>query len=183
MESWSWKNCDGNKAFVEIYADADKVKLVLNNKVLGEKRIKNYKAIFKTKYAPGELMAIAFNSDGIETGRTVLASATGSTKIIALSEKDIIKTGEVLYLDISLAGENGVVESNADRKLSVTVEGGELLAFGSANPRTEEQYHSGKFTTYYGRAQVVVRGKTPGNLKVSISGEDLKPVIVDFKID
>lgn len=58
---------------------------------------------------------------------------------------------------MEIAGENGVVESNADRKLTVTVEGGELLAFGSANPCTEEQYHTGSFTTYYGRALAVVR--------------------------
>ena len=49
------------------------------------------------------------------------------------------------------------MESNDDRLLSVTVEGGELLGFGSANPCTEEDYLSGSFKTYYGRTQAIVR--------------------------
>ena len=54
-------------------------------------------------------------------------------------------------------GDNGVVESNTDCTLTVTVEGGELLAFGLADPCTEEQYHAGTFTTYYGRTLAAVR--------------------------
>ena len=60
-----------------------------------------------------------------------------------------------------------MTESNADRKLTVTVAGGELLAFGSANPRTEEQYHTGSFTTYYGAALAIVRAGDSGTLTVT----------------
>lgn len=54
-------------------------------------------------------------------------------------------------------GENGVVESNADRKLTVRVDGRELLGFGSANPRTEERFDESSYTTYYGKALASVR--------------------------
>ncbi|MDO5392593.1 MAG: DUF4982 domain-containing protein [Eubacteriales bacterium] len=53
--------------------------------------------------------------------------------------------------------ENGIVESNADEKIKVIVSGGELLGFGSANPRSEENFLSGEYTTWYGRSQAVVR--------------------------
>ena len=76
---------------------------------------------------------------------------------------------------MEIVGENGVVESNADQKLTVTVEGGELLGFGSANPCHEEQYHTGVFTTYYGRALAVVR-KTRESMTVTVSAPDLEPV-------
>ena len=68
---------------------------------------------------------------------------------------------------MALKGENGVVEANADKKLTVTVEGGELLGFGSANPCTEEQYHTGSFTTYYGRALAIVR--VQGNTTITVT--------------
>ena len=48
------------------------------------------------------------------------------------------------------------------------MEGGELLAFGSANPCTKEQYHTGTFTTYYGRALAVVRAGESGNIRVTV---------------
>jgi hypothetical protein len=84
-------------------------------------------------------------------------------------EKTEVRPGEIVYIPVNIEGANGIVESNADRKITVTVEGGELLAFGSANPCTEEQYHTGSFTTYYGRALAIVRAGESGTVKVNAS--------------
>ena len=74
-------------------------------------------------------------------------------------------------------GENGEIECNRDTRLTVTVEGGELLAFGSANPRTEESFLTGTYTTWYGRSQAVVLRKDK-QLSISVSGDGLAPVEV-----
>ena len=47
-----------------------------------------------------------------------------------------------------------------------------MLAFGSANPCTEEQYHTGSFTTYYGRALAIVRAGEAGTVKVTATDGD-----------
>lgn len=154
IESWAWNGCEGNKAEVEVYSDAFAVELLLGSKSLGKKKLKECKAIFKTKYAPGTLTAVAYGADGRELARSSLSSATGKTHIRLTPEKSC---SDIVYIPVEIVGENGVVESNADCRLTVTVDGGELLAFGSANPCTEEQYHTGTFTTYYGRALAVVR--------------------------
>ena len=154
IESWAWSGCEGNKAEVEVYSDASSVELLVNGKSLGKKKIKECKAIFKTKYAPGTLTAVAYGADGRELGRSSLSSATGKPHICLTPEEG---GSDIVYIPVEIVGENGVVESNADRRLRVTVTGGELLAFGSANPCTEEQYHTGTFTTYYGRALAIVR--------------------------
>lgn len=155
--SWSWADCTGNKAQVEVYSTAASVELFLNGKSLGRRKLKECKTMFKTKYANGTLTAVAYDANGQETGRSELISANGPTHIAVKPEQINAKSGEVVYVPVSIEGANGIVESNADRKLTVSVEGGELLAFGSANPRTEEQYHTGSFTSYYGRALAVVR--------------------------
>lgn len=181
IESWAWDGCDGNKAEVEVYSDAAFVELLLNGKSLGKKKIKECKAIFKTRYAPGILTAVAYTEDGREQARRELASAAGETGIAVKPEVSEARTGEVVYVPVELVGENGVVESNADRKLAVTVTGGKLLGFGSANPCHEEQYHTGSFTTYYGRALAVVRviedtvvsvtdGKSSVSARIPMSG-------------
>ena len=77
----------------------------------------------------------------------------------------------VVYVDVMLSGENGEREANADETLRVSVEGGELLGFGSANPRTEERYQSGEFTTYYGMAQAIIRAGESGHIHVTVSGD------------
>lgn len=79
-----------------------------------------------------------------------------------------MRPDEILYVSIQIQGENGVVESNDDRLLHISVEGGELLGFGSANPRTEESYVTGKFTTYYGYAQAVVRANDTQMMTITV---------------
>lgn len=157
LASWSWQGCEGNKAVVEVYTDAVAVELLLNGKSLGKKKVKNCRAIYKTTYAPGKLEAVAYDASGKEISRSQLTSASGKTEISVVPEVHNAKAGDVVYLDLSIVGENGVVESNADRKLTIQVAGGELLAFGSANPRTEERFDQGSYTTYYGKALAVIR--------------------------
>ena len=118
-------------------------------------------------------MAVAYDASGRETGRSELRSADAPLKIAVRPEKAEVKPGEIVYVPVNIEGANGIVESNADRRLNVTVEGGELLAFGSANPCTEEQYHTGSFTTYYGRALAIVRAGEAGTLSIQASDRSM----------
>ena len=169
MASWAWNGCEGIKAIVEVFTDAAVIELLINGKSLGKKKVKNCVAKFKTKYAAGKIEAVAYDVTGREVSRSVLESATGKTHICAAPEAETAKAGEVVYVNVAIVGENGVVESNADRKLTVTVEGGELLGFGSANPRTEESFDAGTYTTYYGTALAAVRVGGAGCTKVTVS--------------
>ena len=75
-------------------------------------------------------------------------------------------------LYINIAGENGVIERNCDRQLTVRVEGAELLGFGSANPRTEERFETGTYATYYGRSQAVLLPECP-EVKITVMENDV----------
>ena len=179
MASWAWSGCDGNKAIVEVYTDAVSVELLLNGKSLGKKKVKNCKATFKTKYAPGTLTAVAYNGSGREVSRSELFSASGKTSIAVKPEVQSARPGEVVYVPVEIVGDNGVVESNADRKLTVSVQGGELLAFGSANPRTEERFDAGTYMTYYGRALAAVRMRQPGSVMITVTdGKDTEKAVI-----
>ena len=175
IASWSWKNCAGNKANIEVYADAEAVELFLNAKSLGRKKLKAFKATYNTKYEPGTLRAVAYSKDGSQLSGSELISATGKTGIALRAEETAIRVGELVYVNINLVGENGVIESNDDHKLTVTVDGGKFLGFGSANPCTEERFDSGSYTSYYGRAIAVVQGTEAGKLTIRVSGEELEP--------
>ncbi len=165
--SWSWSGCDGNKALVEVYSDQDRVELFLNGKSLGKKKVKKCRAVYKTRYVPGTLTAVSYDAGGRETGRSSLSSAKGTLEIAVRPEKEQAKPGEIVYVPVNIEGSDGTVESSADRALTVTVEGGELLAFGSANPCTKEQYHTGSFRTYYGRSLAIVRAGKEGAFTVT----------------
>ncbi len=168
IPSWSWRGCEGKKAVIEIYSCEPIVELFQDGKSLGRKKTKLCKAVFKTAYHPGRLEAVSFDASGREMGRSILTSADGALRLTVAPEVLEAGTGEIVYIPVSITDADGVVESNADSAAAVTVEGGELLAFGSANPRTEERFDAGKYTTYYGRALAVVR-MGAGDLTVTAS--------------
>ena len=181
INSWAWAGCEGSKAVVEVYTDAALVELYLNGKKIGKQKVKESKATFKTRYAPGKLEAVAYDANGQEASRNSLESATGKLHISATAETDTAAPGEVVYINITIEGENGITESNADARLTVAVEGGELMGFGSANPRTEERFDSGKYTTYYGIALAAVRvGAT--SCRVTVTGDKLGSAVAQIAV-
>jgi hypothetical protein len=183
LSSWAWSRCDGNKAIVEVYTTAVFVELLLNDKTLGRKKVKNNMVTFNIKYSPGRLTAIAYDNAERETGKSSLSSAYGNTMIRVIPESQSVKPGNVVYIDILLVGENEVVEMNADALLRINVEGGELLAFGSANPCTDENFNTGSYTTYYGRAQAVVRANEEGTINIQVSGNGLTSCKTEIKVN
>ena len=172
IPSWSWQDCEGNRGRVEVYSDASKVQLSLNGKKLGKKKVKDGRAVFSVKYEPGTLEAAAYDRNGALCGKTSLCSA-GNNVIRLNAEPAEFAGAKVRFIRVLLADEAGNTEANADRKLSVTVENGMLLGFGSADPRTEESFLAGEYSTYYGRALAAVRIGEEGMTTVTVSdGKD-----------
>lgn len=174
IPSWSFAGCEGNPGTVEIHSTAAAVELFLNGKSLGRKETESALAVFNCNYEAGTLEAVSFDSDGRETGRSKLESAQGTLSIRLRREEGEIKAGTLVFVDVDLVGENGIIESNADAVLTVTVEGGTLIGFGSARPRTAERFVEGTYRTYYGRAlAAVLIGKT-GTAALKVTGNGMQ---------
>ncbi len=173
IPSWSWQGCEGMPTVVEVYTSAQKVKLYINDKLIGEQEVNNYLASFDVRYEPGVLKAVSIDANGREYEQ-ILTSAIGNISLSIKPEKSSYKAGEIAFVNINLMGENGIVESKADRKLKVTVEGGELLGFGSQQLITKDSFTTGEYSTYYGQSQAVVRSFNPGIVKIHVTGEGVE---------
>ena len=173
IPSWSWRGCEGMPVVVEVYTSAQKVKLFLNDQLIGEQDVNNYLALFDVTYQPGTLKAVSIDANGQEYEQT-LFSATGKVKVSIEPEKNSYKAGELAFVNINLVGENGIVESKADRELTVTVEGGELMGFGSQALITEASFQDGKYPTCYGQSQAVIRSLNPGTVKIHVIGDGVE---------
>lgn len=168
---WSYQSCDGAAVEVEVYSAADSAELFINGKSAGRKKLEAYKAIFPVNYEPGVIKARVYDVSGRTMGESMLASAEGKFTVqIAREANHAPSNQDIIYFDIRIVGENGQIECNADRKLKADVSGGELLGFGSANPKTTEKYTDGTYTTYFGRAQAVVK-KTAEAGRITITDE------------
>ncbi len=121
----------------------------------------------------------------MENGRAVSPSELKTTEKPVLSvcpERKETKPGEILYVPIHIQDQRGIAEPNADQKVTVRVQGGELLVFGSASPRTEETYDTGCFTTYYGRAMMVIRAEAGKQIVISATdGKQQAQAVIPVK--
>ena len=171
FDSWAWAGCEGNRAVVEVYAQGAAAELVLNGRKLGRRRLKKCRASWRVKYAPGTLEAIVYDAQGRELGRSSLVSANGQARLTVRPESECAQPGQVVYVPVELLGDNGVTESNADRALTISVEGCELLGFGSAQPDPQGTYTTGSCRTWYGRALAVVRMLEDSVARITVTDE------------
>lgn len=173
---WSWRDCEGNAAVIEVYGEGAEAELFLNGASLGRRTLEDYKAVFETEYQPGTLEAVLYDTAHNETGRSRLVSSQGRLRINLQSENVEASAGEPVYIALSIQGEDGITECAYDREIKVSVSGGRLLAFGSANPRTEDDFVSGIYSTYYGKAQIVVMKDEPGIMEVKAVSSEMDEV-------
>lgn len=179
---WSYEGCEGNEAVVEVYSMEHEVELFVNDVSVGREKPVDAKAVFTCAYAPGTVKAVAYDENGTVVSESSLASAKGKRNVQIRPEYEgQVGAGQILYVDISVRGENGEVECNRDSSLKVSVEGGELLAFGSARPKTEEDFLSGEYATYYGRTQAVIRVGDGKELTIRVEESEKKYGYADEK--
>ena len=187
VASWSWEGCNGYKCDVIVYTAGTSVKLLVNGKEFGTRRVKENKAVFrKVTYQPGEITAEIYDSDSRLILRKTLSSAIGKTSISLSADKTELKANgqDLCFIDINLVGENGVIKSNSDQKLTINIEGpATLQGFGSSRPYTDEVFYDNIHSTYRGHALAVVRaGYEAGHVNVTISGDDIGEVSIGIEI-
>lgn len=176
VPSWSWQGCDGMPTSVEVFTSAKQVNLYLNNQLLGSKETINHLASFDVIYHPGILKAVSISEDGQEY-ESSLKSASSNLQIKASFDKPEYEVGDLMFVDIDLVDENGIVESKKDTELNISVKGGKLLGFGSAQPKTKERFNAQRYTTYYGRSQAIIKANQKGKIEINVSGKNL----INFK--
>jgi beta-galactosidase len=182
LASWSWDGCEGRTAVVEVYADAARVDLLLNGRLIGSRPAgadHEYLARFRVAYEPGELTAVAYRADGTELARTTLTSAGPGLRLTVTSDRNELRAdgADLAYVDIALTDHGGTIKPLADREITVTVDGAAtLLGLGSAAPATEESFTDTVHTTHHGRALAVLRaGRQPGPITVTVTAADCEP--------
>ena len=162
---------------MDIYSEAEEVELFLNGKSLGRKpagEACGFTASYEMTYEPGELLAVSYTG-GEETGRFVLKTAGSDVELQVTCEGETLKAdGEDLaFVTVNLADQDGIGNLNAEKEITVTVEGaGTLQGFGNADPRAIGSYDDTTWKTYDGYAMAVIRaGVEPGEIRVKFEAD------------
>ena len=168
-ESWNWPGWEGKPIEVEVYTKAAEVKLYLNDKLIGTKKVNRdteYKAIFTVNYEPGILRAEA-------SAKGTLLWTRGEPARLRLTPDRTVMAADgqsLTYVTVEVVDKNGYVCPNAAIDCEAVVKGeGQLLAFASADLKDTEPYTSPRVKTWNGRALLVVRStQKKGSVNVSV---------------
>lgn len=193
QQNWSWKGDEGRPVSVVVFSRAPEVELFLNGVSLGRKKQGESPAaeelplsfVFDLTYEPGELTAVSLR-DGAEISRDTLRTA-GEPRALRLAADRTQMPADghsLIYVEVEVTDGNGNVVPNAALPLTASAEGAAVLAgFGSANPITTENYVSGSFTSYRGRACAVLRsGYEPGDVVLRVESEALGQAEMTFTV-
>ena len=172
LTSWSWPGCDGIQAKIEVYARAAEVELLLNGRKVGKKKMGNKcSTVFKVPYEDGILCAISYDKEGNVIGRCELKSAEKNTILSILPEKEQAQPQELQYIDLRYTDKHGIWKPMEKHHISIQVENGILMGFGSASPYNPYGYDKDAIDTYYGEALAVVKAGERGKIRITVKDE------------
>jgi len=176
--SWTFTGCENKPVIVEVYSNADEVELFCNDKSLGKKQVTaedNCRVLFETTYQPGTLKAVSYVA-GKETGEYEISTASGNVRLKAEFDENTNENSNIVFVNLTLEDAAGNVFTDADVEINLELEGeGEILGFGSADPKALDDYTSGKASTFEGRAMAIIRRASKEKLVLKANaGETIK---------
>ena len=166
---------------VSVYADADEIELYLNGQLLERKPIghpQQYIAQFYIAYQPGELTAVAYR-DGKEYSRTSLVTAGQAAKL-TIQPEPMEKGDRIAFVPIQISDKDGNLVTCQDRPVTLTVEGGQCLGFGSADTASSENFYDMTRTSFDGQLLAIIRREEGQPVKLYVSADGLESAAVEI---
>lgn len=186
-ESWTWPGFEGKDIEVEVYSKYPKVRLYLNNKLIGERATlqeQQFKTTFKFPYSSGKLKAVGVEN-GKEIASTLLQTADDVVKIkLSADRKEILANGQDLsYVAIELMDKEGILQPNATNRLHFKIEGpGVIAGVDNADLKDFESYIGNTRKAWKGKALVVIKSThEAGDIKLTVTSPALEETTINIK--
>jgi beta-galactosidase len=190
LRSWNWEGHEGKSVEVVIASRAPRVRLYLNDRLVGDRsttRTEEFKAVFAVPYEPGTLRAVVVDAEGNETDATDVISTAGQPARLRLSADRTQLSADnqdLAYLTIEVLDAEGRVVPNQPVEVTVSASGaGEVIATGSGDMTDSHGYYRLTRSTWQGRAAAVVKaGPRKGVIRVKVKAEGLQGDEVSIRL-
>jgi beta-galactosidase len=179
LPSWTWPGQDGKEMQVEVYSGAEKVRLYLNGKLIGEKptgRDQQFKAVFSVPYTPGMLKAVGVRGDST-VGESILATTGKPERLQLTADRSVVQADgqDLSFITVEALDSDGHLQPNADQEVQFSISGpGTIVAVGNGDGQDAASYQGNQRKLFQGRALVVVRtSKEPGSIDLTATAQGL----------
>lgn len=178
-ESWTWPGYEGKEIQVEVYSKYPRVRLYLNNKLVGEQATteeQQFKATYNVPYTKGELKAAGV-VDNKEVETTILKTSGNAAKIRLMPDCTKISADgqDLSFVIVEVTDTDGKLQPNAENRLQFKIDGpGVIAGVDNADIKDLDSYVGDSRKAWHGRALVVIRStKNTGNIKLTVSSDGL----------
>ena len=173
-ESWSFPGYEGTPLTVDVYAKGE-AEIFLNGRSLGKVDCGEHcRGSITVPYEAGVLEAVT-KEDG-KVYRFALRTAGEERRLSLHAEPSF--DGQLIFLDVAIT-DGSTVHFLGDVPVTLNVEGGTLLGFGSGAYSTEESFTDNIHTTYHGRAfAVILAEKEEVHITARAEGLDEETIVV-----
>lgn len=184
--SWTFPEQEGELFKVNVYSRAPKVKLYLNEQLIGEQATnEKYQTSFDVPYQEGTLKAVA-RIDGKDVA-TSLQTVGKAVAIRLTADKQTLRAGgqDLSYILIEAIDQHGNVVLDDSREVRISCEGvGSVVGSGNACPTDMKSFGSLTPQLYNGRAMVIVRsGTDEGEATVQVDAKNLAQADVRLMVE
>jgi len=187
IPSWTWPGQEGKTMQVEVYSGVDKVRLFLNDRLIGEKpagRAQEFKAIFDVPYATGTLKAVGVKGDR-EIAQSVLTTVSQPARLRLTADRATVQADgqDLSFVTVEAVDAEGRFQPNADQEVDFAISGpGAIAAVGNADGKDSDSYQAARRKLYQGRALVVIRtSKHDGPIQLTAKAPGLSDTAVTIQ--
>lgn len=162
ISSWTWPGRDGKEMQVEVYAATQKVRLYLNEKLVGEMptgREQSFRTLFTLPYAPGRLKVVGVNGDR-EVATHELWTAGAPARLRLIPDRSTVQADgqDLSFVTVEALDAEGRLRPDSDAEVLVAINGpGVIAAVGNGNGQDGASYQGNRRKLFQGRALIVVR--------------------------
>ena len=166
-ERWTWNGWEGKPIDIEVYSNAEAIRLFLNDKLIGEEKVSDCTAKFSIAYNPGTLRAVAIRN-GEVIGSKEIRTADKAHHI----ELKVEYGEELTFVTATIVDKN---DTPVFDNIELTCDSdSDIRATASADLTDQSPYIAKKRMTWNGMAQAIIRTKQGAT--VNVSGKGLKSV-------
>ncbi len=187
VPSWTWPGRQGKPMQVEVYSGVERVRLFLNDKLIGEKpagREQEFKAIFEVPYTPGTLKAVGVNRDRA-VAESVLTTAGSPARLRLTADRTTVQADgqDLSFVTVEAVDVEGRFQPNADQEVQFAISGPAIIAaVANADGKDTEPYQGVRRKLYEGRALVVLRTSSQaGAIRLSATAPGLSSAVASIQ--
>lgn len=186
LYSWSWRGFEGETAFVEVYSSAPYAELILNDRIIGVKKLKNFKTIFKVPYENGIIRVNSLDDSKNIISSNYLKTAESETRLSVHTNKYSLRLNsqDLAIAEIEFTDNEGLLKPYIEQRIDIEIDGDiRLLGFGSAQPKTDEIFNKTYHNSYRGKALAIfTAGDEVGKSIITFHSEGVDDCSIEIEV-